>query len=130
MKFIFIMVLFLGMAKFTFMKYVFAVLIISGIFIDTADFVSRLRACIGRKSVPSAIPIFGFLFTAVGLLGLAIRQTVPWKLFTPLILVALFVHLCFQMLFPLLFTILCNIYYGRKLLDFNPLPEIKKRRGK
>jgi hypothetical protein len=31
-----------------------------------------------------------------------------------------------QMLFPLMLSMICNIYYRRKLFDFSPLPEIKK----
>jgi hypothetical protein len=130
MKFIFvILILLLCIAKFAFMQYVFTLLIILGILVDVIDFVNRLKAWIGRKDVPSAIPILGFLFTASGLLGLAIRMTITWKLFVFLLPVALFVHLSFQMLFPLLLTILRNIYHKRKLFDFNPLPEIKKRNG-
>lgn len=113
----------LSMAKFVFMKYVFIALIVLGTLLDMTDFIIRAKEYIKGKTVPSALPIFGFAFVTIGLLGLAVRSTITWKTFFLLLPLALFMHLSFQMLFPLVFTMTCNVCYKRKLFDSNPLPK-------
>ncbi len=119
-------VIMLLIAKYDFMIFVFIGFIVLGLSLDVGDFCHRLQKCLKRQNVPSAIPIFGFLFVVVGLVGLVVRSTVTWKVFLILLPLALIIHLAIQMLFPLLFSIICNLYYHRKLFDFSPLPEIKK----
>lgn len=112
-------------ASYGFMKYVFIAFIALGLMLDFIDFIFRMIKCLKRDKVPSAVPVLGFLLVAIGLLGFAVRATVTWKQFLLLLPLALIVHLTIQLLFPLVFTVLCNLYYKRKLFDFSPLPKIK-----
>lgn len=121
--FLIVSILLLLMAKFVFMKYVFIVLIALGILLDMTDFMIRVKACMKRKKVPSAIPLLGFLLVITGLIGLAVKSIISWKVFLLFFILALTLHLSIQMLFPLMFTMACNVYYRRKLFDFSPLPE-------
>ena len=113
------------MASYEFMKYVFSIFIIFGLSLDLIDFIFIVSKCLKREKTPSATPILGFLLVAIGLVGFAIRSTVTWKTFFLLLSMALATHLTFQIVFPLIFSMICNIYYKRKLFDFSQLPEKK-----
>lgn len=98
-------------------------IIVAGISLDVADFLHRARSALRRGRVPSAIPFIGFLMVTVGLLGLKVYC--DWMSTSKLILLiflALLFELFFQILMPLLFTMACNVYYGRTLMDMSALP--------
>jgi hypothetical protein len=114
------------------------ILIVAGFIIDAISSITRMVAYIQRKKVPSPAILVGFLLQAWGLHGLTILaeprakmfEWGRWKWFFFLLGLALVLHLFIHIVLPLLFTMVCNIYYGRKLLDMSPLPLIKNEAEK
>lgn len=99
-----------------------------GILLDVVDFISRTTAFLKREKVESAVPLFGFILVAVGLVGLRIFS--DWMSTQKLILfiiLAFIFELFMQMIMPVIFTMGCNLYYGRKLFDMSTLPSIKEK---
>lgn len=102
-------------------------IVAAGILLDVVDFISRATACLKRKKVESAVPIIGFVLVAVGLIVLRIFS--DWMSTQKLILfiiLAFIFELFMQIIMPLIFTMACNLYYGRKLFDMSTLPSVKK----
>ena len=105
------------------MKIVFIAIVVAGILLDVADFISRTNSFLKRKKVESAVPVIGFLIVTVGLVGLRVfSDWISTKRLIILIFLALLFELFMQIIMPLLFMIACNLIYGRKLLDTTALP--------
>jgi len=115
--------------------YGFGILVASGLLFDLTDFVIRAFAVFRRKKVPSASMFFGLLLVIVGLFGLivlprsgATSELKSWLLFLGLAVTAIIFHVFIHIVLPLLFTMACNIFYGRKLLDMRTLPPIRNKK--
>lgn len=116
-------------------KVIYIILVISGVGFDLTDFTLRAKACLRRERVPSAGMFVGFFLMVIGLHGLTVFsepirfmfEWIRWKWFFIFLGLALVLHLFIHIVLPLPFTMVCNIYYGRKLLDMTPLPDIKRK---
>ncbi len=76
----------------------------------------------------------GFILMAVGIHGLVVLseprielfEWVRWKTFFLFLGLALVLHVFLHIVLPLLITVACNIRYGRRWFDPNPLPAQKE----
>ena len=117
------------------MKLFYMIPIIIGFSIDIIDFGKLVIAFVNRKATPD--PCFGtfssFFLAAWGISGIMIFGKPPeemmkaWDFFLTVLLVAFCVHLFIRYALPNLFIIMCNLYYGRKLLDMSSLPPTKNK---
>jgi len=108
-------------------------LLVSGITFDIVDFLLCMISAIRRKRVPSANMFFGFILMGAGIYGIVFPAStassfegINWKrsiVFLCLLVITLFLHLFIHILLPLIFTVACNLYYGRKLFDMTTLPQ-------
>jgi len=123
------------------MSYVYVSFILLGIGLDTTSFVVRAIKFLRREKIPNPLLFLGFFLQFIGLNGLMIQkirtkpETTTWIWFlTPLLTLlifltlALILHLFIHIVLPLLLRMVCNLYYGRKLLDMTVLPAIKQER--
>jgi hypothetical protein len=108
------------------MNIIFITIIVLGVLFDLTDFTRCAILCLKRKKVPSSTLIVGFVVQAAGLYGLAQYKIITWKYFFILLGLALLLHLFIHIILPLPFTMICNLYYGRKLLDMSDLPPLRK----
>lgn len=101
-----------------------------GFSIDTIYFGTRLVASLKRKQIPKpGVGVISvFVLPAWGISGLMYFGKPPeeivkvWNSFLIVLLIAFCVHLFICIGLPFLLAMVCNLFYGRRLLDMSPLP--------
>ncbi len=106
------------------------VFIIVGLGINLTDFFIQMIAFLGRKKAGSPVMMVGFILQVWGLHCFFVLSNLknvltwmPWKNFFIFSGLALLLHLFINIALPLIFTMICNLFYGRKLLDMTTLPK-------
>lgn len=102
----------------------FIIVISLGLLLDFYDFFIGLINYLRREKSSSGTVLAGFILVSIGLFGIKFftESSISGFLLFLLLLAAFVVHISLQVLLPILITMLCNKYYGRKLFDDSPLP--------
>ena len=115
------------------MKLFYIIPIAIGFSIDVIYFAKWLGAYVKRENLPEAnLGVLSvFVLPAWGISGLMYFGKPPeeifkvWDSFLVVLLLAFCIHIFICVGLPFLCMAVFNIYYGRKLMDTNPLPDVE-----